>query len=88
MAARRSLPNKDFASIAVVLLILLAAGIYCRYLGIADGSGIITAALAGLGILVKAWIDKAKDVRPTKGPQSTRRPGQAQMDKRRDRKAA
>ena len=58
-------PNLCFVGIAAILLILLGIGIFARLKGLAEGTEIIFAALAGIGILINAWIDQ---IRAPKGP--------------------
>jgi hypothetical protein len=53
-----------FVSVAVFLLVLLALGIATRRNGISEGTEIILGALAGVGILVNAWLDKAGASKP------------------------
>ena len=54
-----------FLSVALLLLILLGIGILARVRGVAEGTEIIFASLAGIGILVNAWLDEARAVKKT-----------------------
>jgi hypothetical protein len=58
-------PNLCFLGVAVILLILLGIGIFARFKDLAEGTEIILAALAGIGILINAWIDQ---IRSPEGP--------------------
>jgi hypothetical protein len=51
-------PYRDFLSVGILLLVVLAVGIICRRQGVPESTEIIFEALAGIGILVNAWIAK------------------------------
>jgi len=62
-ATRRGERFWTFVSIVLLLLVLLGVGIMARLLGLAEGTETIFASLAGIGILVNAWIDDARSGR-------------------------
>lgn len=49
-----------FLSLSALLLVLLAAGIFARIRGVAEGTEIIFSSLAGIGIVINAWIDHVR----------------------------